>query len=72
MPALETNHLCDRIPANQSLSMLFCHRVRPGGSPVPCRPQMDQEKVWPTQKRTIQCVGSLYSVEIGLHWKLNG
>ena len=32
---------------------------------------MGQEKVWPTQKRTIQCVGSLYSVEIGLHWKLN-
>ena len=52
-------------------SMLFCHRVRPGWSPVPCRPQMGQEMVWPTQRDTIQRFGSLYSVGIGLHWKLN-
>ena len=37
---------------------------------MPCRPQMGQEMVWPTQRHTIQRFGSLYSVEIGLHWKL--
>jgi len=40
---------------------------------VPCRPQMGQEMVWPTQRHTIQHFGSLKalnSVKIGMHWKL--
>ena len=37
---------------------------------MPCRPQMGQKMVWPTQRHTIQRFGSLYSVEIGMHWKL--
>jgi hypothetical protein len=27
--------------------------------------------VWPTQRHTVQRFGSLYSVGLGLHWKLN-
>ena len=50
--------------------MLFWHKVRLGWSPVPCRPQMGQEMVWPTQRHTIQRFDSLYLVEIGMHWKL--
>ena len=37
---------------------------------VPCLPQMGQDKVWPAQRQTMQCVGSQYLAEIGLHWKL--
>jgi hypothetical protein len=51
-------------------SMLFCYRVRPGWSLVPCLPQMGQDKVWPTQRHTVQRFGGLCSFEIGLHWKL--
>jgi hypothetical protein len=51
-------------------SMLFCYRVRPGWSPVPCLPQMGQEMVWPTQRHTMQRFGGLHSVRLGLHWKL--
>ena len=37
---------------------------------MPCRPQIVQEMVWPTQRHTIQRFGSLYSVEKGMHGKL--
>ena len=38
-----------------------------GHHQCPSRPQRDQDEVWPAYTYLIQCVGSLYSVGIGLH-----
>ena len=62
-PAQQTNHPYDTNPANQqnvTLSDIGRHQC-------PCRPQMGQAKVWPAHTGPTQCVGSLYSVGIGLH-----
>ena len=64
---METNHPSDNNPANQFFSATESDQ---GGHQCPCWPQMGQDKVWPTQRHTVQRFGGLCSVEIGLHWKL--